>query len=127
MVIANVFLSWGLTNAWFIMVMVSFETLTEVWELDDSCIGLISTFFAIGLFTGTFTWGYFMDRFGRTFCYRISAIVLLVCSVLMLPVLDYYMLLVLFLIIGNVVSSDMIVSNAIITEFLPLSRHWIIT
>jgi MFS family permease len=127
MVIANVFLSWGLTNAWFIMVMVSFETLTEVWELDSESIGLISTFFAIGLFTGTFTWGYLMDRFGRTFCYRITSIILLVCSVLMLPVLDFYMLLVLFLIIGNVVSSDMIVSNAIITEFLPLSRHWIIT
>jgi putative MFS transporter len=109
------------------MVAIAIETLSEGMHVELSLVGLISTSFVIGMFFGTMMWGYFIDKFGRTKCYRISVVILLVCTLLMIPAFNFYVILATFLVTGNVVGSDLVSSSAIITEFLPMSKRWIIT
>jgi MFS family permease len=79
------------------------------------------------MFTGTLGWGYYSDIYGRIKAYRIAGIMISICSAALALAPNYYIALAAFAIVGNGVGSDLVNSSTIITEFLPVSKRWLIT
>jgi MFS family permease len=125
-VIFGVALSWALVNGWFISVSIAIDKLSVAWEMDQFQSGLIGTSFIAGMMTGTLMWGYISDSNGRSLVYKINGVTLALAALIITFAFNFHVALVGFFILGNSIGGDLVNGTTLLTEFLPVSRRWLL-
>ena len=75
---------------------------------------------------GSGFFGWISDTFGRVMAYRITSVVYLVFAVVMMLSVNIYMVIVCIFFVGACFGGDVMTTGTILTDFLPLSKRWIL-
>ena len=106
----------------FILQGVKEEFNASVFEL-----GIIISFYPLGLLTGAIIFGLISDRFGRMQSYKKTVIIASISGTLLLTSVNVYMVGVFLFLTGAGMGGDFFLSPIIFGEFSPPSKRYLIS
>lgn len=98
---------------------VALSLLISHFGLSAAQTGLLGGATLTGLFFGGLVFGYVTDKLGRKLMFTVDLVAILVCSILLFFVDEYWQLLVVRFVLGIAIGADYPIASALMTELTP--------
>lgn len=125
MVIANK--AWFCYDGWCTNITYTLLGIKEEWNVSSLLLGLIASFFQIGLLFGNLTWGILSDKYGRKIPYRLSGFLGFIASVCLTFSLHPFMVAGSFFILGFSMAGEVSLTSSVVCEFCPPTKRYLLT
>ncbi|OMJ76984.1 hypothetical protein SteCoe_23532 [Stentor coeruleus] len=120
-------LAWSTYDYWYESLAFIIEGIIDEWNISTLQAGTIGSFLQIGLFIGSFIWGYIAGKYGRMHAFKSTIIVVTIGSFLLTFSPNYYVISAALTIIGVGMAGEISLAGTVFYEFCPPSKRWYMT
>lgn len=112
---------------WVMLVSVVINETASEWGLSDLTLSLYAMSQSIGVFLGSYFWGYMSDKYGRMFSFKKTLLLCGVAGCVAALSYDFPMLCALAFVVGLGIGGDISVDGTVFIEFCPKSDRHMLT
>lgn len=120
-------LGWLADNMWLQSVAIILPRVQQQFQIGDSLIGLLSSSIFVGMMAGSLFWGLFSDNNGRKSAFKWTLVVAGSSGILSSFSPNFFVLCVMFMLLGFGVGGNMPVDGALFLEFIPAEKKYLLT
>ena len=110
-------------NIWFISIAYIIQGCRKEWGLSTLAMGVIASFYPLGLLVGSILWGVISDKYGRMYAFKNTALVSTIASICLVFSVNYQMVAACLFVLGAGIIGELTVGSTVFFEFCPPSHR----